>query len=91
MNVEISKAFVKDADVLPKRIKHVIYELIQEIQKKSVKSPFDINDCSKLNGFNNLFKIRRGVYRITFEYNGDAALLKRVLPRGQLYKKHNLQ
>lgn len=89
MKVEISKAFVKDAEVLPKRIK-LIYNLIREIQTESVKSPFDIKECFKLKGFNNLYKIRRGIYRVTFEYNGETALLKRVLPRGQVYKKHNL-
>ncbi len=90
MKVEISKAFVKDTEVLPKRIKLVVFKLIQEIQKESVKSPFDIKECFKLKGFNNLYKIRRGIYRATFEYNGETALLKRVLPRGQIYKKHNL-
>lgn len=90
MNVEISKAFVKDASVLPKKIKLIIFELIKEIQSDSVKSPFDIKECFKLKGFNNLYKIRRSIYRITLEYNGGKVLLKRVLPRGQVYKKHNL-
>lgn len=90
MKIEISKAFVKDANVLPKRVKHVIYKLIQEIQSDLIKSPFDIKDCFKLKGHNNLYKIRRGIYRIVFEYNNKSAALKRVQPRGQIYKKQNL-
>jgi mRNA-degrading endonuclease RelE of RelBE toxin-antitoxin system len=90
MNVEISKAFVKDANVLSKKIKLIIFDLIKEIQSNSVKSPFDIKECFKLKGFNNLYKIRRGIYRVTLEYSEGKALLKRVLPRGQVYKKHNL-
>lgn len=90
MKVEISKAFTKDVQVLPKRVKLIIYNLIQEIQSDSAKSPFVIRECSKMKGVNNLYKIRRGVYRITLEYYSETALLKRVLPRGQVYKKHNL-
>jgi mRNA-degrading endonuclease RelE of RelBE toxin-antitoxin system len=88
MIVEISKAFVKDVEVLPKRVKLIIYDLIQEIQSDSVKSPFDINDCFKMKGFNDLYKIRRGTYRITLEYSEKTALLKRAQTRGQIYKKH---
>jgi mRNA-degrading endonuclease RelE of RelBE toxin-antitoxin system len=90
MIIEISKAFVKDSEVLPKRIKLVLYDLIKEIEGDSIKSPFDIKDCSKMKGYDNLYKIRRGIYRITLEYNGESITLKRVLPRGQIYKKHNL-
>ena len=89
MNVEISRAFVKDSKILPKRIKLVIYALIQEIQSEAVETPFDIRECSKMKGSGKLYKIRRGTYRITFEYTEKKAVLKRVLPRGQIYKKQN--
>jgi mRNA-degrading endonuclease RelE of RelBE toxin-antitoxin system len=88
MNIEISQAFVKDMEVLPKRAKGTILELIEEIQEETVKLPFDIKECSKLNGSENLYRIRRGVYRTVIEYNNDGtAILKRVQPRGQIYKK----
>jgi mRNA-degrading endonuclease RelE of RelBE toxin-antitoxin system len=90
MNIEISKAFVKDTAVLPKRVKLIIFNLIQEIQSNDVKSPFDIKDCFKMKGVNNLYKIRRGAYRVTVDYSDDLFVLKRVLPRGQIYKRHNL-
>ena len=88
MNVDISRAFVKDTALLPKKSKLVILEVINEIQIAVV--PGDIRDCSKLKGSEDLYRIRRGVYRITFHYDKSTATLKRVLPRGQIYKKHNL-
>jgi mRNA-degrading endonuclease RelE of RelBE toxin-antitoxin system len=88
MKFEISKAFVKDTEPLPKKVKLVILEVIKEIQ--SAKVPGEVHDCTKLKGVVDIYRIRRGLYRITFQYDGTMATLKRVLPRGQIYKKHNL-
>jgi mRNA-degrading endonuclease RelE of RelBE toxin-antitoxin system len=88
MNVDISRAFVKDTAPLPKKFKLVILEVIKEIQVAKV--PGDIRDCSRLKGTEDMYRIRRGVYRLTFQYDGTMATLKRILPRGQIYKKHNL-
>ena len=84
MNVDISRAFVKDTAPLPKKFKLVIQEVINEIQ--IAKVPGDIRDCSKLKGADDMYRIRRGVYRVTFQYTGTTATFKRVLPRGQSYK-----
>ena len=89
MNIEISRAFVKDVGPLPKHSKKIILTVINEIQ--SAKNPYEIKECSKLKGAGDLYRIRRGNYRITFEYDGSSAVLKRVLPRGQIYKKHNIK
>ena len=89
MNVDISRAFVKDTAPLPEKFKLVIQEVINEIQ--IAKVPGDIRDCSKLKGADDIYRIRRGVYRVTFQYNNTTATLKRVLTRGQIYKKHNLK
>jgi Cytotoxic translational repressor of toxin-antitoxin stability system len=88
MKFEISKAFVKDTESLPKRVKLVILEVIKEFQ--SAKVPGEVHDCTKLKGVEDMYRIRRGIYRVTFQYDGTTATLKRVLPRGQIYKKHNL-
>jgi len=88
MKFEISKAFVKDTEPLPKKVKLVILEVIKEIQ--SAKVPGEIHDCAKLKGVGDIYRIRRGLYRVTFQYDGKTVTLKRVLPRGQIYKKHNL-
>jgi mRNA-degrading endonuclease RelE of RelBE toxin-antitoxin system len=89
MNLEISRAFVKDVEPLPKHSKKIILDVINEIQ--SAKIPVDIKECSKLKGAEGLYRIRKGNYRITFDYNGSYAILKRVLHRGQIYKKHNIK
>ena len=89
MNIEVSRAFVKDVELLPKHIKKIILAVINEIQ--SANMPYEIKECSKLKSVENLYRIRRGNYRITFEYDGSSAVLKRVLPRGQIYKKHNIK
>ena len=88
MNFEISKAFVKDVESLPGHAKKIILSVIDDIH--SAKNPHEINDCSKLRGINDLYRIRRGNYRITFEYFESSAVLKRALPRGKIYKKQNL-
>ena len=87
MKFEISKAFVKDTEPLPKKVKLVILEVIKEIQ--SAKVPGEVHDCTKLKGVADMYRIRRGIYRVTFQYDGTTATLRRVLPRGQIYKKHN--
>ena len=84
MNVDISRAFVKDTEPLPIKSKLVILELIKEMQLAKV--PNDIKDCSKLKGADDIYRIRRGVYRVTFQYDGTTATIKRFLPRGQNYK-----
>jgi mRNA-degrading endonuclease RelE of RelBE toxin-antitoxin system len=89
MKFEISRAFVKDVDPLPKNSKKIILAVINEIQ--SAQNPHEIKECTKLKGVADLYRIRRGNYRVTFEYDGLTAVLKRVLPRGQIYKKHNIK
>jgi mRNA-degrading endonuclease RelE of RelBE toxin-antitoxin system len=88
MKFEISKAFVKDTEPLPQKNKLVILEVIKEIQ--SAKVPGEIHGCSKLKGVEDMYRIRRGLYRITLQYDGTTVTLKRFLPRGQIYKNHNL-
>jgi mRNA-degrading endonuclease RelE of RelBE toxin-antitoxin system len=89
MKIEISRAFVKDVEPLPKNSKKIILAVINEI--KYAKKLYEIKECSKLKGTDDLYWIRRGNYRITFKYDGSSAILKRVLPRGQIYKKHNIK
>jgi mRNA-degrading endonuclease RelE of RelBE toxin-antitoxin system len=89
MKIEISRAFVKDVGPLPKHSKKIILLVINEIE--SASSPFDIKECSKLKGLEDLYRIRRGNYRITFNFQESTAIFKRVLARGQIYKKHNIR
>ncbi len=89
MNLEISKAFVRDVESLPMHTKKMILEVINQIQ--AAKTPHEIHDCLKLKGADDLYRIRMGNYRITFENHDSIAILKRALPRGKIYKKQNLK
>ena len=60
MNIEISRAFVKDVEPLPKHSKKIILEVINEIQ--SAKSPYEVKECSKLKGADDFYRIRRVNY-----------------------------
>lgn len=88
MNVRFFRSFERDTISLPKNIRNTILDLIEEVKK--AKTPHEIKDCEKMKGVVNLYRVRRGSYRITFEYDGETAKFKRALPRGRMYKKHNL-
>jgi mRNA-degrading endonuclease RelE of RelBE toxin-antitoxin system len=88
MNFRISKAFAKDVAPMPSDSKRIILGVIQEIQ--SAAGLHDLGDCRKLRGDANLYRIRKGNYRITLSFDGGVVVLRRVLPRGRIYKKHNL-
>ena len=89
MNFEISKAFAKDVEILPSHTKRMILDVINEIQ--AANTLYELTDCKKLQGEDDLYRIRMGNYRLTFEYKAPSVVLKRALHRGKIYKKHNLK
>lgn len=91
MNVLFSRQFDKDARDLPSKIKIPLLSIIKEaIEATSLK---EIRNCKKLSGYDNLYRIRMGVYRLTFLFLviDNTVFFQRVLPRGDVYKKHNLK
>ena len=88
MKIQFSTQFAKDARKLPQHIKTAVKELV--IQLENAQSLFEIHDCKSLKGVKNGYRIRRGDYRITLSLimQDDIVMLLRVLPRGQIYKKH---
>jgi mRNA-degrading endonuclease RelE of RelBE toxin-antitoxin system len=88
MKVQYSVQFAKDARKLPQQVKIAVKELV--ILLENAQNIFEIRDCKPLEGVKNGYRIRRGDYRITFSLiiQDDAVMLLRVLPRGQVYKKH---
>jgi mRNA-degrading endonuclease RelE of RelBE toxin-antitoxin system len=86
MGVTFSRQFGKDFDKLPDYAKKAIVRVIDDI--KAAKNLFEITDCIVMRGCVRNYRIRRGDYRITLETEGESVLLNRVLPRGQIYKKH---
>ncbi len=46
----------------------------------------DIKNLKKIKGYNRYYRIRKGDYRIGFEYDGDCLIFMRVLRRDDIYK-----
>ena len=88
MKVQYSVQFAKDARKLPQHIKTAVKELV--IHLENAQNLFEIRDCKPLEGVKNGYRIRRGNYRISLSLiiQDDTVMLLRVLPRGQMYKKH---
>ena len=88
MIVEINKRFLKDFKILPEYAQKAVKEIY--IQISEVSTLFDISNCKKLQGDNNLYRIRFGDYRLILllYLSGDTVEFRRVLSRGQVYKKH---
>ena len=88
MKVQYSIQFAKDARKLPQHIKSAVKELVVHIE--DAQTLFEIRDCKPLEGVKNGYRIRRGDYRITLSLivQDDTVMLLRILPRGQVYKKH---
>jgi mRNA-degrading endonuclease RelE of RelBE toxin-antitoxin system len=85
MNLQLSRKFVRDANKLPDSVSKLLRRILVEV--RSAKSLYEINHCSKLRGKADFFRIRMGIYRITFTFDGTNIVMKRVLLRGRIYKK----
>lgn len=84
MNVAIRKTFEKDALKLPHIAQHKLAGIIAELH--AAKTLSEINNCKKLSGYKNAFRIRLGDYRIGFFYENDTIELVRILARRELYR-----
>lgn len=85
MNLQLSRAFVRDAGRLPENTSKLLRRILVEV--RNAKSLYEINHCSKLRGKDDFYRIRMGNYRITFSFDGVSVVMKRVLSRGEIYKK----
>ena len=87
MNYEINRRFEKDLKALPEAIEKVVGAFFMELE--AAKTLWDINDCIPLQGAKNMYRVRRGSYRILFMlYVKDNLVhVMRILSRSQAYKK----
>jgi mRNA-degrading endonuclease RelE of RelBE toxin-antitoxin system len=83
MKVKISKEFEKSAKKLSGKYKESLKNVILEI--RAVYSVGDIGNCKKLIGYNSVYRIRLGNYRVFFllEIVGQTAFLKYLVSRGE--------
>ena len=88
MTVEFNKRFLKDFKVLPEYAQKAVKDIYKQISRTTTL--FDVPDCKKLQGSNNLYRIRFGDYRLILllYISGTTVEFRRVLSRGQVYKKH---
>lgn len=88
MRVTFAKAFHKDIKQVPKDIQLSFGEIVQFIE--SASSIAEVQNCKKLQGSENAYRIRIRTYRATFLliHVEDTVFFQRILTRGQIYKKH---
>ena len=87
MKVKFSKEFEKSAKQLAGKYKESLKHVILEI--RTVQSVGDIGNCKKLIGYNSVYRIRLGNYRIFFllEISEQTVFLKYLVNRGEAYNK----
>ena len=87
MNVRISKEFEKSARKLSGKYKESLKNAMVEI--RVAQSVEDIGNCRKLIGYNSVYRIRLGDYRIFFllEIVEQTVFLKYLVSRGDAYNK----
>ena len=87
MNIKISKEFEKSARKLSGKHKESLKNAILEI--RVAQSVTDIGNCRKLVGYNSIYRIRLGDYRMFFllEIVEQTVFLKYLVSRGEAYGK----
>jgi len=68
-------------DLLNKETVKKIYESLRKITKEP-----PVGDVKKLQGNENLYRLRLGDLRIIFEKKDNHILVEKIAPRGQVYK-----
>ncbi|MCL2772279.1 MAG: type II toxin-antitoxin system RelE/ParE family toxin [Oscillospiraceae bacterium] len=68
-------------DSLDKETVKQIYEALRKITKEP-----PIGDVKKLQGYENLYRLRLGGLMIIFEKKANHIIVEKIAPRGQAYK-----
>lgn len=89
MKVEYSNQFVKAAYKLTGKYKISLQQIISEIIL--VKNLAEINNCVKMVGFQNSYRIKMGDYRLIFIFRvvDQVILIELLLSRGEIYRKEH--
>ena len=89
MKVEYSKAFVKAVKKLSGKMTDAVKNTI--IETKEAENVSQLNNCEKLVGFQNTYRLRIGDLRAFFflrvKSDGDTVIFEYLVPRGQAYGK----
>jgi mRNA-degrading endonuclease RelE of RelBE toxin-antitoxin system len=87
MNLKISKEFEKSARKLSGKYKESLKNVILEV--RAAQSVSDIGNCKKLIGYNSVYRIRMGDFRMFFllEVVEQTVFLNYLVSRGDAYSK----
>jgi len=92
MNVLYSKSFEKSVDKLSGKMQASVASVIAEV--KEAKTLKEISDCTKMTGFENVYRIQIGDYRSIFTFHiyveGNTVKFEYLVSRGQAYNKYIL-
>jgi len=93
MNVRFSKDFEKTVRRLSGKILKSVIAAIDNVRAASGIE--DISDCKKIEGLNNVYRIRIGSRRAFFVlhvyHDGNTAFFEYLIPRGEAYDKKNME
>lgn len=89
MKVEYSKAFVKAVKKLSGKMLDSVKKTILEVKK--AENVGNLNNCEKLVGYKNVYRLRIGDLRAFFflrlEVDNNTVVFEYLVPRGQAYNK----
>jgi len=85
MKVAYEAAFLRDLKrVRSKKVRRRVQRVIEEVKEAS--APHEILELTKLRGYETLYRIRVGDYRIGIEIVDDTVIFVRFLHRRDIYR-----
>ena len=85
MKVSIDESFTKDTDrISNKKIRSRVADIIEEVKRADKLSA--IRNCKKLKGYQNVYRIKVGQYRIGFVFEEQTVDFLRFLHRSEVYE-----
>ena len=84
MKYDYENSYLRDAKKLSESLREPLQNVILSV--KEAKTLKDIPNLKKLSGYNNVYRIRIGDYRIGLYVEGDILIFARILPRKEIYR-----
>ena len=84
MRIEIKTSFVKDLKTVPKDLREKIAGIIGTMEQSANLS--NLTGIKKLKGYQNLYRIQIGAYRLGFVLEENTLVLVRFLHRREIYR-----
>ncbi len=85
MKVSFKKAFFKDLKKAPKRVRFEIIKLAELFSETKKMKDLEI-DIKKLQGYENYFRVRIGVWRVGLKIDKNQCVFCRIKHRREIYR-----